>query len=391
MNIAYFDCFSGISGDMAIAAFLDAGLKLSVLSRELGRLNIAGYRLKQRRVKRGALSGTKFECIKTTRYSGHRSLDNILKLISKSGLSSRVKSVSSDIFNNIGSAESKIHGFKKRDQVWLHELGDIDSIIDIVGVAVAIDELDIGEVYSSDINMGRTVVKTAHGNLPIPGPAALELLRSAPVKILNIESELVTPTGAGILKTLSMGFGPMPKIKISGIGYGAGSSEIEALPNMLRVIIGSKVPALKEDRVTVLETNIDDMNPQYFEHVFEELFACGALDVYSTPIQMKKMRPAVKLTAICKPEDLDRLSTVIFRETTTIGIRSYETDRIKLTRKSVTAKTEYGPVLVKVSSGSGGVLTASPEYDDCLKIARAKKIPLRMVYDKAKETAYENI
>ena len=392
MRIAYLDCFSGISGDMAIAAFLDAGLKLSVLSGELKKLKIKGYRLKAARVRRGEIVGTKFDCITAKGYSGHRPLKSIISLIDKSSLNSRVKAISKDIFNNIGRAEAKIHGSGKDEAVWLHELGGIDSIIDIVGIAIAVDSLDIDEVYASSINMGRTFVNTAHGTLPVPAPAALELLKGAPVKILDVDAELVTPTGAGLLKTLSKGFGAMPSMKISGIGYGAGTKEIKGFPNMLRLLIGtSSAPSFKEEKVLVVETNIDDMNPQHFEYVFERLLSAGAVDAYSTYIQMKKTRPAYKLTVICEPKDLEKISSIIFSETTTIGIRFYEAGRLKLERRMVSAKTKYGRIRVKVSARPGGILTATPEYDDCLKVARSKKVPLREVSDRAREAAHENL
>ncbi len=392
MIIAYLDCFSGISGDMAIAAFLDAGLRLSVLSRELKKLKIKGYEIKMRRVMRGKIAGTKFDCIKTKEHAGHRKLEDIIAIINRSSLGPRVKKLAADIFNNIGSAEAKIHGFRKGGVVWLHELGDIDSIIDIVGVAIAIDELGIDEVYASNINMGSTSVKTAHDFIPIPAPAALELLKGAPVKILDIGAELVTPTGAGILKTLSKGFGVMPSMKISKIGYGAGARQLERLPNMLRVLIGSpSEPAFKEDNVMVVETNIDDMNPQHLEYVFEKLFSAGALDVYSSCIQMKKARPALKLSVICAPKDLEKISSAIFSETTTIGIRFYGAGRYRLERRTVKAKTKYGEVRVKVSERPGGVLTAAPEYDDCRRIAKTKRVPIGEVTDMAREAAYERL
>ncbi len=391
MRIAYFDCFSGISGDMTIAAFLDAGLKLSVLSRELKKLKLKGYKLKKSRVKRGEIIGTKFDCITTKAYEGHRQLNEIISLIDKSSLSSRVKIVSKEIFGNIGRAEARVHGFADKEAVWLHELGDIDSIVDIVGIAIAMDSLGIDAVYASDINMGRTFVNTAHGRLPIPAPASLELLKGVPVRIMDVNAELVTPTGAGVLKTLSKGFGAMPAMKISEIGYGAGTKVLEDIPNMLRVLIGESVPSFKGDRVMMAEVNIDDMNPQYLEHVFDRLFANGALDVYSTAIQMKKTRPAFKLTAICRHKDLEKISSVIFNETTTIGIRFYEVGRFKLERKMIKARTKYGMVGVKMCRRPDGDWTASPEYDDCKRVAGAKKVPLIKVTESAREIAYEKI
>ena len=389
MRIAYFDCFSGISGDMAIAAFLDAGLNFNTLSAELKKLKLKGYRLKSSKVMRGSIAGTKFDCISDTKSHGHehRSLKEIMSIIGKSALSDRVKSIAKNIFTAIGEAEARIHGIDKKDDLRLHELGDIDSIVDIVGVAIAIDKLGIDEIRASNINMGRTFVRARHGNLPIPGPAALELLKNVPVSISNIDAELVTPTGAGILKALSKSFGEMPRMKISSIGYGAGSHDIEGMPNMLRVMVGEAVSAFETDKVFVVETNIDDMNPQHFEYLFEKLFKEGALDAYTTSIQMKKTRPAFKLTVISEPADLERISSVILKETTTIGLRFYEAGRFKLTRKITKVRTKYGDVRMKFTSGPDSIAKAMPEYEDCARLAREKQVPLRVVYDEARAAA----
>lgn len=385
MRIAYFDCYSGISGDMTIGAFLDAGLSFDTLSRELSKLKIKGYELKKAKVKRQHLAGTKFDCVVKGVKAGHRPIKEIITLIDESSLKVRVKKIAKDIFASIAAAESKVHGANGKSDTPLHELGDIDSIIDIVGTAIAIDELGIDEVYSSAVNLGRTFVNTRHGTLPIPSPASLELLKGVPIKLLDIGSELVTPTGASILKTLSKSFGRLPQVEISRVGYGAGSRDLSDAPNMLRVIIGEAKEAFKEDKVFIVETNIDDMSPQSFEYLFEKLFKIGALDVYVTPIQMKKTRPAFKLTALSEPKDLERISQVILSETTTIGLRFYEAGRFKLDRKIVKAKTRYGDVDVKVASGPGKILKSAPEYDACVRIARKKNVPLKDVYEEARK------
>jgi len=368
---------------MVLGAFLDAGLKLSALSAELKKLRVKGYTLKKSRVRRGALVGTKFDCVAGHGRHGHRSACDIISLIGRSSLNARVKSVAIGIFKNIASAEARIHGVSDRRSLYLHELGDIDSIVDIVGIAIAIDKLGIDEVYSSAVSMGRTIVRTAHGNLPIPGPATLELLRGVPVAISGIEAELVTPTGAGILKTLAKGFGPMPQIALSGIGYGAGTQQLKEMPNMLRVVIGERAARFDSDKVMVVETCIDDMNPQHVEYISEKLFKNGALDVYSTPIQMKKTRPAFKLTALCEAADLQKISSVILKETTTIGVRFYEAGRFRLARRTVRARTKYGTIDVKVASGPGGIFKAMPEYEHCARVARQKNVPLSAVCDEA--------
>lgn len=384
MRIAYFDCFSGISGDMALGALLDAGLSFKDLTAGLGKLKIRGYSLKRSVVKRQSISGTRFECV-TSDHAHSRSLKEILSIIAKSSLNTRVKNTAAYIFENIGAAEAKVHGLKKGDDVRLHELGSIDSIVDIVGIAIAIDSLGIDEVHASPVTTGNGSVKTAHGRLPVPAPAVLELLKGVPVSIVGSGHELVTPTGAAILKTLSKGFGDVPGMKIDSIGYGAGSRDGgDGLPNMLRVVVGQAVEAFAEDSVCVIETNIDDMNPQTFEYLFERLFKEGALDVYITNIQMKKSRPGFKLTVLAAINDRDRIASVVFNETTTIGLRYYKTARIKLKRETVSVKTRGGNISVKVSKGPGGILTASPEYEQCAKLARKSGQPFKRIYDEAK-------
>jgi len=385
VRIAYFDCFSGISGDMTIGAFLDAGLDFNVLKKELSKLKIKGYILKRYPVKRGAIAGTKFDCMtKEGQDHTHRSLSEIIALIERSSLNARTKNIAKDIFMTIGKAEARVHGINRKKDIKLHELGEVDSLIDIVGTAIAIDKLGIDEIYFSDITMGRTVVRTRHGMLPIPGPAALELLKGVPSSISNVDAELVTPTGAGIVKTLANGFGEMPRMKVRHIGYGAGRRELDRLPNMLRVIIGEAAVPFRQDTVTVIETNIDDMSPQNFEYLFERLFKEGALDAYAENIHMKKTRPGFKLTAITTPFRLERIASVIFQETTTIGIRYHETKRFILDRKVVRVKTRFGQVDVKVSAGPDGIRTVSPEYDHCVRLARKNNIPLKDVCEAAR-------
>lgn len=385
MRIAYFDCFSGISGDMTIGAFLDAGLSFDLLKRELAKLKIDGYVLKKAAVKRGAIAGTKFDCvIKADRRHTHKSLKETLSLIERSSLSPRSKEIAGNIFIAIGKAEAKVHGIVRSADVKLHELGEIDSLVDIAGTAIAIDKLGIDEVYASDITMGRTLVRTQHGMIPVPGPAVMELLKGVPSSMSDADIELVTPTGAGIIKTISKGFGRMPRMKVRHVGYGAGSREPEGVPNMLRVIIGETVAPFRQDAVTVMETNIDDMSPQNFEYLFESLFKAGALDAYTENIQMKKTRPAFKLTVIASPEKAQGMAALIFQETTSIGIRYYETKRFILDRKVVKVKTGFGGIAVKVSTGPDGIRTVSPEYEDCARLARKRSVPLKDVFTAAR-------
>jgi len=335
---------------------------------------------------RNALSGTKLDVIvkHSHRAHSHRSLVEVLKLIDDSSLKSTIKENAKKIFNTIGRAESKTHGISGKKKLRLHELGDIDSIVDIVGLSIAIDALQIDEIYSSPLSFGRTVLNTKGGILPAPSPASLEILRGVPVKISGVDSELVTPTGAGILKALSKGFGDMPQMKVSDIGYGAGTKELTEIPNMLRVIIGEGSEAFEEDKAFVIETNIDDMNPQNFEYLFEKLLKEGALDAYTTMVQMKKSRPAFKLTVLSDRSKLERLCSIIFSETTSIGIRYYGVDRFKLRREMVKVDTRYGNIKVKLSKGPDGILTVSPEYEECVRVARARGVPLKRVYEEAR-------
>ena len=385
MRIAYFDCFSGISGDMTLGAFLDAGLSMAALEKELAKLKVKGYALKRSRARRGALAGTKFDCVARHGHShAHASLRGILAMIGRSALSPRVKSMSRDIFTVIGAAEAKVHGVRPGADVRLHELGELDSIVDIMGTAIAVDALGIDELHASPLTMGRTVIATHHGELPIPGPAAMELVKGIPVRIAPIDAELVTPTGAGIVKALARSFGPMPLATVSAVGYGAGSRDLAGVPNMLRVVIGERVGSLTEDTVTVIETAIDDMPPQHAAYASERLLAAGALDVCVTGVAMKKGRPGLMLTVLCAPSAAERVAAAIFRETPTIGVRCREERRYVLDRKVLRVKTRFGAVPVKVSSGPGAIRTATPEYEDCARLARARGVPLRSVIDAAR-------
>ncbi|MBN1526818.1 MAG: nickel pincer cofactor biosynthesis protein LarC [Candidatus Omnitrophica bacterium] len=387
MRIAYFDCFSGISGDMTVGAFLDAGLSMRVLSKELARLKVGGYELAARKVKRGEIAATKFDVTVKGRGHIHRPLKDILAMIGASGLNKNVKRTAAGIFEVIGKAEAKVHGVGDTAGVSFHELGHIDSIIDIVGAAIALDELGIEKACASAVTLGRTLTESGHGILPIPGPASLEMLKGVPVRISEIGSELVTPTGAGILKSVCKSFGEAPRMAVSSIGYGAGSRDLKEMPNMLRVVIGENEESFKEDTIIVVEANIDDMSPVAFEHLFDLLFSEGALDAYVTSIYMKKTRPGFKLTVLTPEALLKKICRAIFKETPTIGVRYYAARRFKLDRKVVKAKTPYGDVAVKVSVGPGGILTVSPEYESCSRIAKEKKISFKEVYESARTAA----
>jgi len=384
MRIAYFDCFSGISGDMALGAFIDAGLSFKALSSELAKLKIKNYRLTRSKVFRGGICGTGFRCV-AGKSAHSRPLGEILSIIKSSSLCSRVKNTAIRIFESIGAAEAKVHGVKDGNDIRLHELGSVDSIVDIVGASIALNEFGIDGVYASPVTTGRGSVMTAHGRLPVPAPAALELLRDIPVNMTGAGHELVTPTGAAIIKALAKSFGDPPGMKVDLIGYGAGSrDEAGGLPNMLRLVVGESTGTFVKDSVCVIETNIDDMNPQVFGHLFERLFKKGALDVYVTNVHMKKSRPGFKLTVLAEHKDRDIIASVIFSETTTIGLRYHEAGRLKLMREKVNVSILGGDVGVKISKGPGGILTTYPEYDECARIARRSGVPLKTVIDEAR-------
>ena len=384
MKIAYFDCFSGISGDMTLGAFLDAGLNPRALKRELGKLKLSGYEIRTRRVRRGSITGTKFDCIlKPSRSArhGHATLKHILSLIQRSALSKSVKERACGIFLTLGRAEGRIHG-SRLESVHFHEVGNLDSIVDIVGTAIAADELGIERFYSAHPPLGMGRIATQAGVMPVPSPAALEILKGVPIRASNAESELVTPTGASILRTLVSSFGPMPSMRVDRIGYGAGSADPEEMPNMLRMVIGSSGGTYKTDSVILLETNIDDMSPQALGDLLQRLPEEGVLDAYITPVQMKKSRPGFLLSVLCEERLLEKIAGMIFEETTSIGIRYNRIERLKLERRIVKIDTKYGKVRVKFSGD-----TVSPEYEDCAVIARKRRIPFKEVYDEAKRHA----
>jgi hypothetical protein len=385
-KIAYFDCFSGISGDMTVGAFLDAGLKFALLRKRLGLLDADGYKISAVKQTRNGLQGTKFDVKIDDKHRFKKStLKDIKKIINKSRLSPFIKSTSILIFDTLAAAEAKVHAGHKND-IHFHEVGDMDSIIDIVSTAVAVEELGIKEFYCLNLKLGKGNIASMHGNFPLPAPAAAEMLKHKPVSFIDTEYELVTPTGAAILTTLVKDFYTKPEIDIEEIGYGAGAFNIKEQPNLLRVMIGKAVgKAFLEDEIFVIETNIDDMSPAYYEYLFEALFAKGALDVYITNVYMKKTRPGVLLTVLAREGLLDILAGVIMRETTSSGIRYYKAGRKILERHIKIAKTMFGPIRVKVNSGPGRILTVSPEYEDCRKAAKRSGLSLKAVFDEARK------
>ena len=381
MKTAYFDCFSGISGDMIIGALIDLGLDADLLKKELKKLNLKNYKIESKKIVKGGIAATKFDVAEDKNNHEERNLKEINEIIEKSKLDNGAKSVIKKIFLKIANAEAKIHN-KPIDKIHFHEIGAIDTIIDIAGAVIGLKKLGIERIYCSNLNVGTGFVKFSHGKFPVPAPATAEILKNVPVYNNNIEAELVTPTGAAIITTLASKFGEMPGLKVEKIGYGAGTRDLEQ-PNVLRVFLG-EVNEVENETTNIVETNIDNMNPEIYPYVIDRLMENGALDAYLTSIIMKKGRPGIKLTVLSKIEDTDRLCNIIFNETTTLGVRIFPASKKKLDREIKTIKTKYGNVRVKISKLNNEAENITPEYEDCVKIARNKKIPLKRVYEEVK-------
>jgi len=376
MKIAYFDCFSGIAGDMILGALLDAGLELNALKKELKKLPLNRYEIKVKKVKKNEVVGTKLE-IKVPKEKTHRHLKNIFKIIDKSSLDKKIKDDSKKIFKRLAEAEALVHGVDI-DKIHFHEVGGVDAIIDIVGAVVGLNILKVDRIYCSPLPLGRGFVKFSHGKFPVPAPATLELCKDIPVRYTGIEGELVTPTGAAIITTLA-DFSERQDFKIENIGYGAGSMDLNEIPNLLRVMIGHKEPDLEQDEIMVLEANIDNTSPEILGYLTEKLMEKGALDVYLIPILMKKGRPGTLLSVLCNAEKLNELSYLIFSETGIIGFRTQFHLRKKLPRKIEVVKTKLGKAKVKLVT-EGERFYVSPEYEDCKILAEKHNLPLKEVY-----------
>ena len=409
-RILYFDCFSGISGDMTLGALLDAGLPLEELRRALGSLMIDGCHVHAERVLRAGVSATKFRVhshenghhdhdhaqehghshghwhqddhgrgLSEHRHDlPHRSLPEIFALIDKSALSQSGRDRAKALFQRLAESEAAIHQMPV-DQVHLHEVGALDSIIDIVGSVFALEWVGADRVVCSPLNIGGGMVDSAHGRFPVPAPATVKLLGNAPIYSAGARCELVTPTGALIATSYASGFGPIPGMSVERVGYGAGDRDDPETPNVLRVMIGEETASTTSegDRVVVIECEIDDMNPQIFGVVMERLYAAGALEVFYVSVQMKKNRPGTLMTVICLPELRGRLTDIVFAETTTIGLRYFEVDRECLQREMVTVETPIGAIRFKIARRAGRVLNAVPEFDDCVKAAAAHRISVK--------------
>ncbi len=381
MKIAYFDCFAGISGDMTLGALISAGADPERLRDGIAALGVGGYRIEIGKKIAGYIEATDVLVILDDHQPQHRRrLREIMEIIRKAELSERVKQTAESIFRRLAEAEGKVHG-SSPEEVHFHEVGALDAIIDIVGTAVCLEMLGWPKIVASPMPTFHGYVTGAHGIFPLPAPATAEILRGVPWRKLDIEGELVTPTGAAIIREIASGFGPLPAMSVEAVGYGAGKNTF-SIPNALRVMIGEEsVASPAPECVTVIETNIDDLNPQFYETAMERLFTAGALDVFLTPIQMKKNRPGTLLSVICDPGQAEAIAAVILAETSTLGVRISQWERICLERRWEEVVTEFGVVRIKIGERDDRVITASPEYEDCKKAAIEHGVPLRHVYE----------
>lgn len=404
MKILYFDCFAGAAGDMILGALLDAGLPFDELKRALGSLAVEGWDVSVDRVIKTGVTATKFRVHERVPVPGsgvpapghhhhhhHHSLEQIYSAIGRSALSETGKSRAIGMFRRLGEAESAIHGVSI-DTIHLHEVGAIDSIIDIVGAVFALEWFNADRIVVSPMNVGGGMVKSAHGVFPVPAPATLALLRNAPVYSTGIPAELLTPTGALILTEYATEFGPLPPMTINRVGYGAGDRELKETPNVVRVLVGESAAEVRRAtalavaeapdasmKVIVLECEIDDMNPQIFGALMDTLYAAGALEVFYSAVQMKKNRPGTLMSIVAVPEQRETMTEIVFRESTTIGVRYQELVRECLDREMVTVTTPLGPVRFKVARRHGRVFNAQPEFDDLAKLSHERGIPIKDV------------
>jgi uncharacterized protein (TIGR00299 family) protein len=380
MKILYFDCYAGISGDMTVAALLDLGVPLAVLEEGLGRVPLptSAYRIALDKVERRGIRAAGFR-VEVGEHQPHRHYRDIAGLIEASSLTENVKQTAQKIFFRLAEAEALVHGVEI-GHVHFHEVGGIDSIVDIVGTALCLDHLGVGTIHAAPLPFGSGFVETAHGRLPVPAPATAELLKGMAVHFSCGPGERVTPTGAAILAALAAGYGPRPDMNVTAVGYGAGSRDYEDMPNILRAFLGETADSRERDTVFVIETHIDDMNPEILGYLMERLMAHGALDVAFSPLQMKKNRPGVKLTLLSHREGLDELARLVLAETTTAGVRYYPAERLMLERRREERETSLGKVAVKVFHADGVPRRIAPEYEECRRIAARTGMPLIEVY-----------
>jgi uncharacterized protein (TIGR00299 family) protein len=388
MRIAYFDCFSGASGDMILGSLIDAGLPPQRLREELKKVRIPTIQLKVKKVVKRGISATQVIVEGKNEKRSHRNLEEILRIIDRSGLETWVKEKSKEIFERIASVEAKIHQ-TPMEEIHFHELGGLDSIVDIVGAIWGIHQMGIEKLYISKVNVGTGFVTCEHGVLPVPAPATLSLMEGRPIYSSGVARELLTPTGSALLTTLGSEFGSMPLIHVERIGYGAGRDDLPH-PNVLRLIIGTSEIAAGKEKVVVIETNIDDMNPQFYDYLIEKLLAMGVLEVFIAPILMKKNRPGHLFTVISSSEKLPSVTEFLLRETTTLGLRWHEEERAKTDREILIKETKYGKIRFKLARWEGRAVNLSPEYDDCKRLALKNGIPLKEVFEEAKRVGIDS-
>jgi pyridinium-3,5-bisthiocarboxylic acid mononucleotide nickel chelatase len=385
MKSAYLDAFSGLSGDMIVGALLDAGAEFAELERAVGRLGLRGYHLSTRQKTASGIVALKFE-VEVSESQEERHLGEIRSMIQRAGLSPTVTANAIAIFTALGEAEAKVHR-STPEEVHFHEVGAVDSIIDIVGAAWALDQLGVQHLLVSTLPMGTGFARSRHGIIPVPAPATMELLSGFPVRLNDGASEMVTPTGAAIVKTLGRVAAAGMVFEVERVGYGAGTKDFSDRPNVLRLMLGREVTKLNGDEVVEIAANIDDLNPQIYDHLSGMLFAAGARDVTLTPTIMKKGRPGIILSVLADPSNRDRIAELIFRETTTIGVRFHPLARLKLERKIVEVQTRYGAIRIKLSGEGASPATISPEYEDCRQAAAAHNVPLKTVIEEASDAA----
>lgn len=394
MRLAYFDCIAGISGDMALGALIDAGVDFEEVRNGLAALPLEPFDINLEEVETYGLHATRIE-IRTSTAGVIRTYASIRAMLDAAGLPAEALRIAQRIFRRLAEAEAMVHR-KEVDVVTFHEVGAVDSIVDITGTALALSMLGVDRVFSSAVPTGLGMTKSEHGAMPIPAPAVVELLRGAPLYSKGVQTELVTPTGAAILAAMVEGYGELPMMRIEAVGYGAGTHRLD-FPNVLRILVGeeepqggARGPAARSGEL-VLETNIDDLNPEIYEYVLEQLLGAGAQDAWLTPIVMKKSRPAVTLSVLCSPQREQAIREILFRETGTLGIRSTAVSKQALEREIVKVETRHGAVAVKVGMLEGRAISVSPEFEDCARVAREAGVPAREVYEEAVRLARDEV
>lgn len=380
MKVAYFDCFCGAAGDMVLGALVDAGVPLDAIQRELAKLDLEGFHVEAKPARRGFIAGTEVDVVIEKRHDHDGephdvAYEDIKRLMERSALHPRVKQDALAVFRTIGVAEAAVHGVDI-SEIHFHEVGAIDSIVDIVGSCAGLHLLGIEAIYASPIPVNRGYLTCRHGTFPVPPPAVAEMLKGVPVTPVDVEGEVVTPTGAAILLTLARRVGPFPPMTVHSVHYGAGDADRKELPNMLRLFLGEMASEGERDLVWQIETNLDDVAGELVGALYDRLFAAGALDVWTTPVQMKKSRPGLVLGLLAPPDRLARIEEVLFRETSTLGVRRFLVERTKLRREERRVATSLGEVTVKVAYQDGRVVKVSPEFDEVDAIARQGGLPL---------------